>query len=54
LPYRVDAYINTACPRIAMDDSARYSKPMLTLVEAEIVLGIREWDNYEFDSITNP
>jgi 2-(3-amino-3-carboxypropyl)histidine synthase len=54
LPYRVDAYINTACPRIAIDDSARYSKPMLTVTEAEIVLGIREWDGYEFDSITNP
>ena len=54
LPYRVDAYINTACPRIAFDDSARYPKPMLTATEAEIVLGIREWDGYEFDSITNP
>ena len=54
IPYRVDAYINTACPRIAMDDSARYSKPMLTLIEAEIVLGFREWGEYEFDSITNP
>jgi len=54
LPYRVDAYINTACPRIAMDDSARYSKPMLTMTEAEIALGLREWEEYEFDSITNP
>ena len=54
LPYRVDAYINTACPRIAMDDSARYSKPMLTIIEAEIALGLRKWEDYEFDSITNP
>jgi len=54
LPYRVDAYINTACPRIAMDDSARYSKPMLTITEAEIALGLRVWEEYEFDSITNP
>ncbi|MCL2032028.1 MAG: diphthamide biosynthesis enzyme Dph2 [Methanomassiliicoccaceae archaeon] len=51
LPYKVDAYINTACPRIATDDSARYSKPMLTVTEAEIVLGLREWEGYEFDSI---
>jgi len=51
LPYKTDAYINTACPRIAMDDSARYSKPMLTVTEAEIVLGIREWEGYEFDVI---
>ncbi|MCL2317429.1 MAG: diphthamide biosynthesis enzyme Dph2 [Methanomassiliicoccaceae archaeon] len=51
LPYKADAYINTACPRIAIDDSARYSKPMLTVTEAEIVLGMREWESYEFDSI---
>jgi 2-(3-amino-3-carboxypropyl)histidine synthase len=52
LAYKVDAYINTACPRIAMDDSARYSKPMLTITEAEIALGLREWEEYQFDSIT--
>ncbi|MCL1810701.1 MAG: diphthamide biosynthesis enzyme Dph2 [Methanomassiliicoccaceae archaeon] len=51
LPYRVDAYISTACPRIAMDDSARYPKPMLTVTEAEIALGLREWEGYEFDAI---
>jgi 2-(3-amino-3-carboxypropyl)histidine synthase len=51
LPYRVDAYVSTACPRIAMDDSSKYSKPMLTIPEAEIVLGIREWEDYKFDSI---
>jgi 2-(3-amino-3-carboxypropyl)histidine synthase len=51
LPYRVDAYVSTACPRIAMDDSAKYPKPMLTIPEAEIVLGIRKWEDYIFDSI---
>ena len=49
--YRVDAYVNTACPRIAMDDSVRYEHPMLTIPEAEIVLGLRTWDDYVFDSI---
>lgn len=51
MSYRVDAYVNTACPRIAMDDSARYDRPMLTLPELEIVLGERSWDEYEFDQI---
>lgn len=51
IPYAVDAYVNAACPRIAMDDSARYPKPMLTIPEAEIVAGLREWGGYEFDSI---
>ncbi len=46
-----DCYISTACPRIAMDDEARYSKPVLTPVEAEIIMGEREWENYQFDQI---
>ena len=51
MSYRVDAYVNTACPRVAMDDSARYDHPMLTLTELEIVLGEKTWDEYEFDQI---
>lgn len=49
--YRVDAYVNTACPRVAMDDSAKYDHPMITLTELDIVLGDREWADYEFDQI---
>ena len=51
LAYRVDAFVSTACPRVAMDDEARYPKPVLTVTEAEIVLGLRTWDDYVFDSI---
>ncbi len=51
ISYQVDAYVNTACPRIAMDDSVRYEHPMLTIPEAEIVLGLRTWEDYVFDSI---
>ena len=51
LSYDVDAYINTACPRIAMDDSVRYRRPMLTPSELDIVLGSKGWDDYSFDSI---
>ena len=51
MSYRVDAYVNTACPRIAMDDSAKYDHPMLTIPELEIVLGERTWDGYVFDQI---
>jgi 2-(3-amino-3-carboxypropyl)histidine synthase len=54
MAYRVDAYVNTACPRIAMDDSARYERPMLTIPEVEVLLGEREWDGYEFDQIRAP
>jgi len=51
LVYRVDAYVNTACPRLAMDDSARYDKPILTPQELEAAIGLRSWDDYEFDEI---
>jgi len=51
LAYRVDAYVNTACPRLAMDDSARYGKPILTPPELEAAIGLRSWDDYEFDAI---
>lgn len=51
MAYRADAFVNTACPRIAMDDSARYDRPMLTLTELEIALGVKEWSEYTFDQI---
>jgi diphthamide biosynthesis enzyme Dph2 len=54
MPYNVDVYVNTACPRISMDDSAKYSRPMLTLTETEVALGLRDWSDYRFDEITNP
>lgn len=50
LPF--DAYVSTACPRIAIDDVAMYDKPLLTPQELEIVLGVRKWENYTFDQMT--
>ncbi len=49
--YRVDAWVNTACPRIAIEDVLQYKKPLLTPPEFEIVLGERTWDDYVFDEI---
>ncbi len=49
--YRVDAWVNTACPRIAIEDILQYKQPMLTPQEFEIVLGERTWENYAFDEI---
>lgn len=51
LHYRTDAFVNTACPRISMDESSRFGKPVLTITEAEIVAGTRKWEDYEFDAI---
>lgn len=52
LPYMdLDAFVMTACPRIAIDDSKRYKKPLLTPQELEIAIGRREWESYEIDEI---
>ena len=32
--YPVDAFVNTACPRIAIDDAVKYRKPLITPFEA--------------------
>ena len=50
--YPVDAFVNTACPRIAIDDSKRYSKPLITPYELEVALGEKKWEHgYQFDEI---
>lgn len=40
----VDAYVNTACPRIVLDDASRFHKPVLTLNEARVVVGELSWE----------
>jgi len=49
--YRVDAWVNTACPRIAIEDILQYKQPILTPQEFEVVLGERDWKDYVFDEI---
>ena len=52
LPYLdLEAFVVTACPRIAIDDSQMYKKPLITPQELEIVLNKREWENYQLDEI---
>lgn len=52
LPYMdIGGFVVTACPRIAIDDSQMYKKPLITPKELEIVLNKREWENYQLDEI---
>lgn len=52
LPYmELDAFVVTACPRVAIDDASMYKKPLITPIELEIVLGIRKWEDYTIDEI---
>ncbi len=47
----VDAAVSTACPRIALDDTARYPIPVLTPPELDIMLGRRNWEDYIIDEL---
>ncbi len=48
---KLDAFVNTACPRVTIDDAGRYKAAMLTPVELSIVLGERDWKDYKLDEI---
>jgi 2-(3-amino-3-carboxypropyl)histidine synthase len=41
----IDAYINTACPRISLEASAKFSKPVLTVNEFMVVAGEVSWES---------
>jgi 2-(3-amino-3-carboxypropyl)histidine synthase len=40
----LDCYVNTACPRIAIDETSAYMKPVLTVREAMVTLGKIRWE----------
>ncbi|MBC8522246.1 MAG: diphthamide biosynthesis enzyme Dph2 [Methanomicrobia archaeon] len=43
LAFKVDAFVNTACPRLA-EDFIHFKKPVLSTREFEVVLGERSWE----------
>jgi len=42
--YNIDGFVELACPRIAIDDYARYEKPILTFREALVAIGEKTWE----------
>lgn len=42
---RLDAFVNTGCPRLSLDDSSSYNKPMLSINETLVMLGELKWEN---------
>ena len=46
-----EAAVSTACPRIALDDAAKYKIPVLTPPEFEVLVRERPWEPYRFDEI---
>ena len=41
----VDAFVELACPRIAIDAAALYEKPLLTMREFAVLCGDLTWDD---------
>lgn len=41
----IEAYINTACPRIFLDESISYKKPILTFNESLVMVGRISWQH---------
>ena len=48
---KIDCFVSTACPRIAIDDYMQYEIPIITPVELDVVLGLKKWEDYSFDEI---
>jgi len=40
----LDAFVNTACPRISLDDTSRFPKPVLTFEEMLVMAGKMSWE----------
>lgn len=41
----VQVFVNTACPRLSLDDADRFAKPILSPKEALVTVGEMEWKN---------
>jgi 2-(3-amino-3-carboxypropyl)histidine synthase len=42
--FPVDAFVNTTCPRISLDDASRFPKPVLTFEEMLVMVGEMSWE----------
>lgn len=40
----IEAYVNTACPRISLNDARIFPKPILTIKEAYVAIGKTSWN----------
>jgi 2-(3-amino-3-carboxypropyl)histidine synthase len=41
----INAYVNTACPRISLEAPSKFSKPVLTVNEFMVISGENSWEN---------
>jgi len=41
----IDAFVNTGCPRLSLDDGPHFSKPLLSVNETFVMLGELKWED---------
>ena len=41
----IDAFVNTACPRLSLEEAGAFRRPLLTPPELEVALGISRWED---------
>ncbi|KXA98122.1 hypothetical protein AKJ37_01275 [candidate division MSBL1 archaeon SCGC-AAA259I09] len=49
--FQIEAFVNTACPRLAISDEELFDGPVLTPFEAEVLIGDRDWEDYHLNGI---
>lgn len=42
----IDVFVNTACPRLSIEDSERIAKPIINPAELLVALGLTSWEEY--------
>ncbi len=46
-----EVYVNTACPRVTIEDYATFSRPVITFYEMQMALNLRDKSKYILDEI---
>ncbi len=41
----IDSYVNTACPRVSLEATGKFQKPVLTINEFKVICGESSWEN---------
>ncbi len=49
--FQLDAFVNTACPRISFSDQESFRKPVLSPFEVRVLCGSEDWEEYRLDEM---
>ena len=51
LNFPAEVYVNTACPRVTIEDYGTFSRPVITFYDLQMALGLKDKSRYIFDEI---